>query len=206
MGDRRQKQLSETVRLSKRLSYVLRHGAECEGIPISSQGWVRVDVLLRHRIFQGLTVERLHEIVESNDKKRFALETRDGCLCVRANQGHSMRALEVEMERVTSAEEIPIVVHGTNKGAWDTIKTAGLNRMGRQHIHFAVGLPGDGNVISGMRRGCEVLIYIDAAHAMADGIEFFRSANNVILSPGLDGVIAPRYFRSVVDSRGASLL
>ncbi|CAN0056248.1 unnamed protein product, partial [Sphacelaria rigidula] len=53
--------------------------------------------------------------------------------------------------------------------------------MNRTHIHFATGLPGDNGVISGMRAGCKVLIYVDVAAAMADGIRFFRSTNNVIL-------------------------
>ena len=41
---------------------------------------------------------------------------------------------------------------------------------------------------------------------MADGIVFFISKNNVILSSGLDGVIPPKYFKLVRDRDGKVLL
>merc|ERR1711934_895831 len=84
---------------------------------------------------------------------------------------------------------------------WEAIRDGGLNRMGRQHIHFALGEKGQ--VKSGMRGTCDLLIYIDLAAALADGIEFLVSANGVMLSPGVDGVIAPCYFRRCVDLRNS---
>jgi len=42
---------------------------------------------------------------------------------------------------------------------------SGLNRMARNHIHLAIGLPGDG-VISGMRSSCQVVIDINMTKAM----------------------------------------
>lgn len=44
--------------------------------------------------------------------------------------------------------------------------------MARNHIHFAIGMPGNNEVISGMRGSCDVVIEIDAAKAMKDGIVF----------------------------------
>ena len=66
--------------------------------------------------------------------------------------------------------------------------------MKRNHIHFAVGLPGDNQIISGARHNCEVFIFIDIENAMNDGIKFFVSENNVVLSAGLNGFISPIYF------------
>jgi hypothetical protein len=37
---------------------------------------------------------------------------------------------------------------------------------------------------------------------MADGMIFYISKNNVILSAGFDKVIAPKYFKSVRDFKG----
>jgi 2'-phosphotransferase len=51
--------------------------------------------------------------------------------------------------------------------------------------------------VSGMRATSKVAIFIDVGRAMEDGIEFFESDNGVILSSGIDGVIAPQYFKSV---------
>lgn len=68
--------------------------------------------------------------------------------------------------------------------------------MNRQHIHCAKGMPGE--VISGMRESSKVVIEIDVAKAMKDGIKFFESENGVILSAGIDGIIAPQYFKNVI--------
>ena len=85
-------------------------------------------------------------------------------------------------------DSYPYVVHGTTAHAWPMIKNTGLNKMGRNHIHFAIGLPKDAGVISGMRASSAVLIELDLAKVLAAGnIPMYISTNNVILSPGLNG-------------------
>lgn len=79
--------------------------------------------------------------------------------------------------------------------------------MNRNHIHFAKGLPADGSVISGMRTNCQVYIYINLELALAEGIKFYRSANEVLLSPGNEkGIILPKYFLKVLDFQEHFLL
>jgi len=57
----------------------------------------------------------------------------------------------------------------------------------------------DDDVISGMRKNCNVFIYVDLKKALEDGFSFFRSQNGVILSPGNDrGILPIRYFEKVV--------
>ena len=80
--------------------------------------------------------------------------------------------------------------------------------MARNHIRifhfltildFAKGLPGDNQVISGMRYSCNVIIEIDMAKAIKDGYKFYKSLNDVILCPGKgeDGALPPTYFSKV---------
>lgn len=68
--------------------------------------------------------------------------------------------------------------------------------MGRNQVHFATGpavedvLAGNavaapGQVISGMRRDAQVLIYVDLEKALNAGCPFWRSENGVILSEGI---------------------
>ena len=75
----------------------------------------------------------------------------------------------------------------------------GINRMMRTHIHFSPGFPGEGVVISGLRRTAEVAVLIDIKAAMAAGLEFYRSENNVILTSGLNGIVPPEFISEVVD-------
>lgn len=48
-----------------------------------------------------------------------------------------------------------------------------------------------------MRSSVQVLIYINLALALEDQIPFYRSANNVILSAGIDGKLPVKYFSKV---------
>lgn len=45
------------VKLSKSLTYILRHGATKEGIPIGSDGYVKIFDLLLHRNFKNVTLD-----------------------------------------------------------------------------------------------------------------------------------------------------
>jgi 2'-phosphotransferase len=78
--------------------------------------------------------------------------------------------------------------------------------MTRNHIHFAKGLPGDSGVISGMRSSAQVLIYLNVPLALQDGVPLLLSANGVILSPGIKGVIAPKYFLKAVDAKTGEVI
>ena len=41
--------------------------------------------------------------------------------------------------------------------------------------------------------------------AIKDGIEFFISANNVILTEGIDGILPAKYFKKVMKKDGTIL-
>jgi 2'-phosphotransferase len=161
--------------------------------------------------FKQFTLAQIHEVVDTNDKQRFSIntfDTPDGPMeFIRANQGHSIKTIEVEMTPILSAEEYPIIIHGTNYKAWDLISKdrQGLSRMNRNHIHFATGLLGEDGVISGMRHSCTVLIYLDTAKALDVGVKFFKSENGVVLTEGIDGHLPKEYFSKVVSTKGEVL-
>ncbi|KAK9472900.1 phosphotransferase KptA/Tpt1, partial [Dipodascopsis tothii] len=220
-GGRRRPKDSPEVRLSKALSYVLRHGAVKEKVPIRPDGFVLVKDLLKNNRFKGSTLAEIRALVAADNKQRYTLAAAaevDGSAAgavadddaagwyVRANQGHSLAAVSaLELAPIACAEECPTAVHGTSRAAWAGIQQTGLSRMRRHHIHLAAGLPGSEGVISGMRTSSAVYIYVDVAAAMRDGVVFFRSANNVILTEGVDGVLPPQYFARVLDAHGNSL-
>lgn len=195
----RNNETSAEVRLSKKLSYILRHGAEKLNVPITSSGYIKVCDLLALRDFKGISEADIKRIVENNDKQRFSLDTIDGELMIRASQGHTMSSVQDDelLKRVYSA---PLCIHGTYLRYWDSIYKNGLNRMKRNHIHFACEEINSDQVISGMRTNVEIKIYLDFDLAIKDGIPFYMSKNNVILSPGVgeDGIISRKYFRKVV--------
>ncbi|XP_056106212.1 tRNA 2'-phosphotransferase 1 [Rhinichthys klamathensis goyatoka] len=193
---------SRDMRLSKSLTYVLRHGANKMGLEMNSDGFVLVEELLAHQQFRSFSLEDVERVVATNDKQRFKLcnHTEDGRPVIRANQGHSVQVTDLELRKVALDDpDYPReAVHGSYMTHWPSIRSQGLSRMNRTHIHLAPGLPGEGGVISGMRQSCDLAVYIDVAKAMSDGIEFFWSENGVLLTTGdAAGFLAPRYFSRV---------
>ncbi|CAI9559245.1 unnamed protein product, partial [Staurois parvus] len=170
-------------------------------------GFVPVSSLLSLPQFRSFSLNDIERVVRSNDKQRFMLRSSEpeGKLEIRANQGHSLQVLEVDLSPL-GTELPPQAIHGTFLHHWPSILHSGLSRMSRTHIHLTIELPGEGDkVISGMRRDCEVAIFIDLPKAIADQIPFFWSANHVLLTPGnVDGVLLPKYFLKVLQLRPQS--
>jgi 2'-phosphotransferase len=96
----------------------------------------------------------IHEIVDTNDKKRFEIKNEGGKESIRAAQGHTLEAVkDEELLTVVDPFKYLSVFHGTYKDPLPLIMKTGLNKMARNHVHMAIGINKD-NVISGMRASC----------------------------------------------------
>ena len=186
--------MTENKDFARYLTSILRHQAINFGYCIDHQGFVSVDEILYKC---KKTINEINEIVTKDDKNRFELINKEGKLFIRAVQGHSIKLVDPILNEITDPKDLPIVIHGTNDNAYASIKIIGLKRMSRTHIHFAHGKPNDPSVISGIRKTCNVLIYIDIPKAMAACIKFYKSKNGVILSEGINGIITPEYFLKI---------
>ncbi|KAL8948775.1 MAG: hypothetical protein Q9222_005072 [Ikaeria aurantiellina] len=154
--------MSREETVSRAMSYVLRHGAEREGLVVDEGGYVNVQDLLSWPRLRSLSVtfSELENIVLTNPKKRFALipspsssppnnpRTKNPSdYLIRAVQGHSLKNIASEnllSPLVPGDAGCPEeVVHGTTEGSWGAIlRSGGVKRMGRGHVHFATGVPG----------------------------------------------------------------
>lgn len=165
----------DVVRVSKRLSYVLRHRPDSVGISLDDAGWVDVDVLLGALAASGPPVTRaeLERVVATNDKRRFAFDVSG--TRIRASQGHS-----VAVELGYAPETPPaILFHGTTERALAAVLAGGL-RPGRRHAVHLSADPATARIV-GARRGRPAVLRVDAAAMSADGTVFTRSANGVWL-------------------------
>ncbi len=164
------------VRTSKFLSLVLRHNPQTIGLRLDEGGWARVDELIARargaRV--NLTEELLREVVEKNDKKRFAL-SEDG-LRIRASQGHSI-AVSLDLDPVEPPE---FLYHGTASRFTESIRESGLVRGRRNHVHLSKD---ERTAVSvGQRHGKPVALVIKAGRMHEEGFQFFLSANGVWLT------------------------
>ncbi|KAK0163082.1 hypothetical protein PV327_006793 [Microctonus hyperodae] len=191
---------SYDVKHGKKLSYLLRHGAEKEGLHIKASGFVPIVQILSK--FKNCTINDIKRIVENDKKQRFTLQMNDGSLEIKANQGHSIATVNELSLKLVENPDFDII-HGTYISHWPTIKIQGLSRMNRNHIHFAK----DFKTNCGLRQSAEIYIFIDFKKATDDGMKFFESENGVILCDGNNkGFIEPQYFLKVIDKSNKVLL
>lgn len=203
------------VLISKSLSKLLRHKAISENLPIDSNGYIPIAQLLNHHDLKSkrATFDDIKRIVDSNDKKRFKLSTDESKIC--ALQGHSIKNIQETpgMLKLNNVEDWPqFLIHGTYRDKLPLIqKTGGISKMKRNHIHFtslvpqkfkqAAGVDSNSPVpISGVRASCNVLIFFNVAKLMSSKLHFYKSENDVYLSPGNDdGIVGTGYILKVID-------
>lgn len=167
--------MDELRTLSRRLTWLLRHGANEVGLPMDEAGWVDVAALRRHVHVSGDVLARC---VATNDKRRFELVGDR----IRACQGHSPEgtpvtadALEASWSRVERREAL---YHGTSARTVEAIARSGaLRPMARTHVHLA-GSPHDK---VGKRANVDVLLVVDPLRLATEGRAVFRSPNGVFL-------------------------
>ncbi|MEV6305845.1 RNA 2'-phosphotransferase [Actinoplanes sp. NPDC051861] len=167
----------DQVRLSKRISLVLRHRPETAGLILDANGWVPVDTLLTAL---GVNRAELDVVVAGNDKSRFAIVTGpDGVDRIRASQGHSRRvAVDLDLPPSDPPAEL---FHGTPRANLDSILRDGLRPRSRHHVHLSADVPTALRV--GHRRSGDVVVLTVAAGVLAgQGHVFHRSDNGVWLT------------------------
>lgn len=160
-------------KISVQLSYMLRH---CKApLYISLEGgWADVDMVLEvlGRRYPGMNRQILDEIVAADAKGRYSYDPAGSR--IRANQGHSIPGVQVEMTAPTPPE---FLYHGTATRFVPAILKKGLKPMSRQFVHLSGAL--ETAMTVGRRHGKPVVLVIRAAEFAADGQELFLSANGV---------------------------
>lgn len=161
-------------KISKYLSYILRHSPESINIKLDSNGWASIEEIIKNTDSFKLNYEIIKEVVDTNTKKRFAIS--EDSKMIRANQGHSIN-VDLNLE-----EKIPpeFLYHGTASRFIDSIKESGIKSMDRQHVHLS--LDKETAEIVGKRHGKPVILIIKALEMYKAGFKFYLSENGVWLS------------------------
>lgn len=184
--------MADARKISKSLSYWLRHRPDAAALQLDGAGWAPVAQVLRALAAAGLADrrEQLEEAVASSDKNRFELSA-DG-EHIRARQGHSV---EVDLEW-PPARPPHFLFHGTVERNLAPIMADGLKAMGRHHVHLSPDV--ETAQIVGRRRGPPVVLRIEAARMASDGHVFRLSGNGVWLTLH----VPPRYILRLSEPEG----
>ena len=178
-------QNAETVRISKTLSFWLRHRPDDANLTLDEHGWSDIDALLAALTARGLPgdIDTLLAVVEDNDKQRF--EVTPDLAKIRARQGHCV-TIELSLEPKTPPDQL---YHGTVERFLEPILTKGLTKMGRSHVHLTADIKTARKV--GARRGAPVILIVEAAAMHAQNHAFFLAANDVWLTDH----VSPNFLR-----------
>lgn len=164
----------QLLQKSKKLSWLLRHGASAQGLSMDKGGWMEIEDLLT---FLDMSMSELELIVNTNDKHRFQLDGNR----IRACQGHSTdnhaitrEALEASWDEYTSDDSI---WHGTTVNAIESIGQEGILPIQRTHVHCAPNF--DSTV--GKRTSSQVILEISPVRIRKAGLNIFVASNGVVL-------------------------
>ena len=167
----------QQAKVSKFLSYILRHEPEAIGLILDQQGWANIDTLISCAAESGTMLNRdlIEAVVQNNDKKRFAI-SEDG-QSIRAVQGHS-----TESVAISHIEKQPpqILYHGTASRFLVSIQEQGLLPGSRHHVHLSEDIATATAV--GQRYGQPVIIKIKAMQMYEEGYKFYQADNGVWLT------------------------
>lgn len=168
-------------KLSKYISYVLRHHPEDAGLELDERGFISVESLLEaisKTKHSWASREDIETLIKKGDKQRFEIVDDK----IRALYGHS---IDVEIEKKSSPPEV--LYHGTSPESVESIFEEGLKPMGRQYVHLSKAKQ-DALQVGRRHHHDPVLLKILAGKAWEDGTEFYERGNLY-----LSGQIEPEY-------------
>lgn len=160
-------------KISKTLSFGLRHEPGEIGIELDEKGWVEIDSLL-DSLEEDVTKEDIEKIVEKEKeegKGRYEIESSK----IRATYGHSVDKVNI----CKNEEEIPdILFHGTPKENISSIKHKGLKPMNRNEVHLTDDIEEAKNV--GKRKSSNIKIL----RIHTNGLDINKRGNKIYVVDG----------------------
>jgi putative RNA 2'-phosphotransferase len=154
------------TKLSVKLSYLLRHSTNPQYIDFDG-GWADTQEIIKalKKYDESFNIDTLERIVAEDQKGRYSFN--DNHTKIRANQGHSIPGVIIEM---TTPEPPEILYHGTATRFLDSIMVEGLKPMSRQFVHISPDYETAVNV--GSRHGKPVVLAFRAKDYVNDGPSF----------------------------------
>lgn len=173
------------TKISKFLSYVLRHNPDSIGIQLDCGGWADVSKLLQASKQRGLqiTQDELKEVVKRSDKHRFSFS--ENGLRIRANYGHSI-AVDLGYSPTIPPD---VLYHGTASRNLKSIRANGLTKGNRKYVHLS---PDPITATSvGQRHGKPIVLEVLSCRMNSDGYKFYLPTDKVWLTDQ----VPPEYLR-----------
>ncbi len=169
------------MKLSKEVSFALRHEPWKYELELDENGWVDIDQLIESlrwdRKWKSLDIKDLEIMIEKSDKKRHEINNGK----IRALYGHSTP------KKIVKEAKIPpdVLYHGTPKYFIESIREQGLIPKSRQYVHLSSDI--ETAIQVGKRRSENpILLKINAKQASIDGVKFYHENDTIWLIDYID--------------------
>jgi putative RNA 2'-phosphotransferase len=165
------------IKLSKEVSYALRHAPWEYELELDEDGWVDTTQILeslRVNLDWSLIKEAdLIHMIEISDKRRHEISNGR----IRAFYGHSIPNKIIKVQ----IEPPEFLFHGTSRAFVSSIRDSGLIPKGRQYIHLSTDITTASQV--GKRRdNTPVILKINSKNAFQEGVKFYHGNDKVWLA------------------------
>lgn len=173
------------TKLSKEVSYALRHAPWEYELELDKNGWVPIDQLLQafHQSneWQNIELDDLKVMIEKSEKKRHEIKENS----IRASYGHSIPI------KIVKEEAIPpkFLYHGTAHNFLSEIEKNGLSPMSRQYVHLSEDIE-TANLVGKRKDKNPIILVINTENARAKGTNFYLGNEKVWLADS----ILPEFF------------
>lgn len=170
-------------KLSKEVSYALRHAPWEYELELDKNGWVPIDQLLQalHQSneWQIVELDDLKVMIEKSEKKRHEIKETS----IRALYGHSIPM------KIVKEEAIPpkVLYHGTAHNFLSKIEKNGLSPMSRQYVHLSEDIE-TANLVGKRKDKNPIILVINTENALSKGVKFYLGNEKVWLADSIPSV------------------
>ena len=187
-------------KISKTLSYILRHGALKYNMDIDRYGYIKTDAILKLPQFKNVTLDDIFEIVYDDSRGRYTIKESLDTFYIKANHGHSILIPNSPIKKILNTNSYKELSYECTYQEWVRIK----DDKGLRRKNIELKVPPKNYNRNYIRYNKSVIIYINLEKALAKGIEFKMYSNGKILTQGLNGYIPIDFFAKVYDVKSDS--
>ena len=186
-------------KISKTLSYILRHGALKYNIDIDKYGYIKIDDILKLSQFKNKTLDDIFEIVYDDSRGRYTIKESLDTFYIKANHGHSILRQD-SPKKILNTKLYKILSYECTYPEWLLIK----KNKEIQKKNIELKIPKQNYNKNYIRYNKSVIIYINLEKTLEKGFEFNMYSNGKILTQGLNGFISIDFFAKVYDIKSDS--
>lgn len=161
-------------RISKAISYLLRHAHASFNLGMDEQGWVLLTdlILALRRVDVNINETDIIKLIENSEKKRHQILGGK----IRSLYGHS----NVKICKIPSVPP-DILFHGTLQKNLERIMDKGILPMGRQYVHLSAN-EAIAWQVARRKKGIAVVIKVSAKEAFMNSIQFYEEVGGIWLT------------------------